>query len=147
MKILASCKVNAPKAKCFEVFSDLENLSKWVTAIQNIELLTDNKIGKGTRFKETRIMFGKESSEVMEITLFEPADHFREEASSDGLHYISDWRFLEVDEHTVVTVTFTIEARTIMAKLMRIGFLLIRSSLKKAFLTDMEEMKKAIGAN
>lgn len=146
MQVHASCQLDAPKEKCFDAFSDLKNLPNWVTAIKDIEILTEGSVGKGTRFKETRIMFGQESTEEMEVTLFEPNNHIREEVFASGLHYTTDWKFSETNSKTTVTVTLTIEAKTFPAKLMRLGFLLIKSSLKKAFLTDMEEMKKVIHA-
>ncbi len=144
MKIQAECKIPASKSKCFEAFSDLNNLSDKVTAITQIELLTPGEIGVGTKFKETRVMFGKESSEVMDITLFEPDSHIREEAHSSDIHYISDWKFTESDGQTTVSITFNVQAQTIIGKLMSLMFLFISGSLKKAFERDMEDMKKAI---
>jgi len=147
MKIEAVCIIPAPKAKCFEAFSDLNGLADLVSAITEIKILTPGEIGVGTKFRETRVMFGKESSEVMEITLFERGSHIREEAFSGGMHYISDWRFTESDGQTSVSITFCIQAQTFLAKLMKPMFLFMSGSFKKAFVTDMEEMKKAICEN
>ena len=147
MKIQAECIIPASKAKCFEAFSDLNSLADKVTAITEIELLTHGEIGVGTKFKETRVMFGKESSEVMEITLFDRDSHIREEAHSCGMHYISDWKFTESEGQTSVSISFNIQAQTILAKLMKPMFLFMSGSLKKAFITDMEDMKKAICEN
>ncbi|MAZ49412.1 MAG: hypothetical protein CME65_12705 [Halobacteriovoraceae bacterium] len=144
MQIQAECKIPASKTKCFEAFSDLNNLADKVTAITEIELLTQGPIGVGTKFKETRIMFGKASSEVMEITLFEPGAHIREEAYSGGMHYVSDWKFTEVEGETLVSITFSIKPQTFLAKLYGPLFLFMSASMKKAFITDMSEMRKAI---
>jgi hypothetical protein len=147
MKIQVECNIPASKSKCFEAFSDLNNLADKVTAITKIELLAPGEIGVGTKFKETRVMFGKESSEVMEITLFEPNSHIREEAFAGGVHYISDWKFTESNEITTVSITFNIQYQTILARLMSVVFFFISGTMKKAFVTDMEEMKKAICEN
>jgi len=147
MKILASCQIAAPKSKVFETFSDLQNLSKNVTTITKIELLNSEEIGVGTRFKETRVMFGKESSEIMEITKFEPHDNFREEAESGGMHYISDWSFFETDGYTTVSIEFTGKAVTFTGKIMGILFSFMSGSMKKAFLSDMEDLKKVLESN
>ena len=63
--------VNAPIDNVFRVYSDFANAAARIDGIENIEILTDDPIGKGTRFRETRIMFGREYTEEMEITEFE----------------------------------------------------------------------------
>ena len=144
MIIEAECKIPAPKAKCFEAFSDLLHLADKVNSIVEIDVLTSGEIGLGTKFKETRVMFGSKSSEVMEITIFEPDSHIREEARSGGVHYISDWMFTESNGDTSVTISFNIQAETFKGKLTSSIFFFLKSALKNAFLTDMNDMKKAI---
>ena len=78
-------------------------------------MLSDGEIGVGTRFKETRVMFGKESSEIMEITRFAPHDFFTEEARSSGMHYVSNWSFVENEGCTRVSIDFTGTATTSIA--------------------------------
>lgn len=72
MKVEASCQIKAPREQVFAAFTDLPNLADKVTAITEIEMLTSGPVGVGTKFKETRIMFGKESSEVRKSPAFPP---------------------------------------------------------------------------
>jgi uncharacterized membrane protein len=147
MKIQASCEIAAPIEDCFKVFSDLENLAEHVSAINQVELLTPGPIGVGTRFKETRTMFGKEASEVMEVTQFSPSEHLREEARSGGMHYVSDWHFSEREGKTRVEITFTGKPTSILARVLSPLFSLMAGSMKKAFLTDMGELKTVLEKN
>ena len=144
MKIHAECEIRAPKEKVFRVFSDLENLSKNVQAITHVEVLTPGEFGVGTRFKETRVMFGKETSEVMEVRAYSPPDSFEEEARSGGLHYVSLWRFAEKDGVTTVSIDFSGTAETFTAKILSILFSFMAGSMKKAFLADMDDLKKIL---
>lgn len=144
MKIQVECRIPAPKSICFKAFTDLNALADKVTAITKIEILTSGKIGVGTKFKESRVMFGKESSEVMEITTFENDSHFREEAYSGGVRYISDWNFSELNGETLVTITFKIKYETFLSKMMSPIFFFLSGSFRKAFDTDLEEMKISI---
>lgn len=144
MKIEAFCHIKASKREVFETFSDLENLANNVTAITNIELLTNGPTGVGTKFKETRLMFGKESTETMEITQFNPFESFREEAHSNGIDYISDWTFSEQNGTTTVSICFTSKANTLMGKLIGLLFSLMAGGMKKAFMTDMEELRNVL---
>jgi len=146
MRIEAKCQIASPKSDVFNTFSNLNDLADSVQAITKIELLTTGEIGVGTKFKESRVMFGKESDEVMEITHFSPHSHFREEAHSNGVHYISDWNFEESDNQTTVTVTFRAQAQILVAKLMGLLLFLMASSMKKAFVTDMNDLKRILEA-
>lgn len=144
MKISASCEITAPKAEVFQVFSDLRALPQNVEAITKIEILTSGDIGLGTRFKETRVMFGKEASEVMEITAFSPPDKLQEEARSSGMHYVSVWSFSESNGVTTVNIDFSGKAETFVAKVLSLIFSFMAGSMKKAFLADMNDLKKVL---
>ena len=142
MKIQAQCQISAPKDEVFKAFSDLNNLEKNVQAITKVEILSSGEeIGVGTKFKETRVMFGKEASEVMEITQFSPSNHIREEAESSGMHYISDWSFSEENGQTRVTINFSGQAKSFLAKIISPLFFFMAGSMKKAFESDMNDLK------
>lgn len=144
MKVQANCTINAAKIEVFNAFSDLKNLSNNVRAIKSIELLTPGDIGIGSKFKETRVMFGKESSETMEITQFSPSDYFKEEARYNGMHYVTEWRFIDEENKTTVSIDFSGTATTLTAKLLNVLFSFMAGGMKKAFLADMDDLKKTL---
>lgn len=146
MIISASCRIKAPRTRVFQAFADLESLPQHVRAITGIEMLTPGEVGVGTRFRETRVMFGKEASEIMEVTDFSPPSRLVEEARSSGMHYTSVWSFTEEEGVTTVTIGFTGKAETFMAKVLSLIFSLMAGSMKKAFLTDMDDLKAVIEA-
>lgn len=141
MKIQASCVINAPKSEVFNTFSDVSHLSELVTAITDIEVLTPGVVGVGCQFKETRVMFGKESSEVMEVTEFNAPHSFKEEAQSHGMHYSTEWTFTGDEDQTQVSIEFTGNPQTLMAKFFNLIFSFMASSMKKAFIADMNDLK------
>jgi polyketide cyclase/dehydrase/lipid transport protein len=144
MKVKANCTINATKIEVFNAFSDLKNLANNVRAIKSIELLTPGNVGIGSKFKETRVMFGKESSEIMEITRFSPPDSFKEEAHSNGMHYVTEWRFIDEENKTTVSIDLSGTATTLTAKLLNVLFSFMAGSMKKAFLADMGDLKKML---
>src|SRR5690606_37390928 len=83
-KIEVSRSVNAPPATVFEMLTDLEGAPRRIPAIQKIEMLTPGPVGVGTRFRETRVMFGREASETMEFVAFEPGRSYTVTAFSCG---------------------------------------------------------------
>ena len=78
--------VNASPGRTFEVFTDLANTGNIVRGIKKMEILTEGPVGTGTRFRETRVMMGKEATEEMEITEFQRGELFVHEAKSHGCH-------------------------------------------------------------
>ena len=53
-----------------QVFETLSNIN--ISGIQKVEILSDTTEGEGHRWRETREMFGKEATEDMEITHYNP---------------------------------------------------------------------------
>ena len=52
--------IDAPKEKVFNTIADIRNFSKAVPDIVKVEFVSDSMTGLGTRFKETRIISGRE---------------------------------------------------------------------------------------
>ena len=144
MKVKANCTINATKVEVFNAFSDLKSLANNIKAIKRIEVLTPGDVGIGTKFKETRLMFGKESSETMEITQFSPPEYFKEEAQSNGMHYVAEWRFIDEGNKTTVSIDFSGTATTLTARLLNVLFSFMAGGMKKAFLADMDDLKKML---
>ena len=61
-----------------------------MSGIQSVERLdggTDFAVG--TRWRETRVMFGKTATEEMEVTGMDPGTSYTVEADNHGVHYTS----------------------------------------------------------
>ena len=84
--------INTSPQRTFESFTNLPRMGEVVTAINKVKTLTNGPVGVETRFSETRTMMGKQATEEMEVTQFEPPSLFVHEAKSHGCHYISTYR-------------------------------------------------------
>lgn len=116
--ISSTTRINAPQERVFEVFADLRSAPQRIKSIIRLEVLGDGAIGKGTRFRETRKMFGKEATETMEITQFDSPRSYTVEATSCGTHYVSRFDFKPDGNATDVQMTFSATPQTFFAKLM-----------------------------
>ena len=150
---MASVKVSvtiaAPVERVFEVMTDLENAPNRVSGIKSLELLTPKPVGSGTRFRETRVMFGKEATEEMEITRFDPPRSYTVEAESHGTHYTSVLTFTprgnSPQPMTDVDMTFEGRPLTTMSKVMGAVMMpFFRKACEKAMAQDLHDLKKAI---
>lgn len=141
--IVCSVQVNADPARTFAIFTDLHHAEERVEGIKKMEVLTDGPVGKGTRFKETRVMFKKETSETMEITAFDPPTGYTVEAESCGCHYTSFFKFVPKDGGTQVTWEFNSKPLTFMAKMMSPMMIMMGGTLRKLVAKDMADIKAA----
>ena len=67
-KVSVSSKINAPVEDVFKLFTDIENVPQWVSAIKKIELMSTGPFNLGTRWIETREVLGRVDDPQMEIT-------------------------------------------------------------------------------
>lgn len=132
----------APPEVVFEVAHDFHRAAEHIQGIESCEVLTDGPIGVGTRFRETRIMFGKPSTEEMEITAFDPPHSFVLESDSCGAHFSVEHRFVGDISGTNVRMNFDTRPQTFLAKLFSpLGWLMIKS-MKKLVAADLADLKR-----
>ena len=144
MELIFESLVAAPRDRVFAAHTDLQAWPDRIEGIKKIELLTEGEVGVGTRFRETRIMFKKEAVEEMTFTAFDPPHGYTLEAETCGCTFTSVHEFIEQGDKTMVRLTMTSKANTLMAKLMTpLGFLM-KGTMKKAIQKDMEDMRAAI---
>ena len=107
MRLVLTESIAAPVATVFHAFTDLAGAPDIIQSIQKIEKIGRGPVGKGTRFRETRIVLGRESTEEMEITAFEPKLSYTVEAVSQGLAYHTTYQFRGEGARTVVSMKMT----------------------------------------
>ncbi len=72
----------------WDIITDLAASKDTIGAIQSIEILTEGQeFGVGTKWRETRTMFGKQATEVMWITHVNPGRSYTARAESHGAIY------------------------------------------------------------
>ena len=146
-----SAAIAAPPHKVFALFSDLEHAAENIGAIKKLELVTPGPMRKGTRFRETRVMYGKECTEEMEVSDFEPGKSYTVTAGSCGARFATRFDFRAEGSGTRVDVKVDATPVSLFAKLMSPLSGLMMKSMKKCFEQDLHDLKavaegKASGA-
>ena len=144
MKITFNRTINAPVNNVFQVYSDFGNAAERVEGIESIEILTGEPVGVGTRFRETRIMFGRSSTEEMEITKFNSPNMYQVDAESHGSHYTTLFYFEERGGSTHVKWEFIGTPLTFGAKMMSILGFLAKGATRKMMDKDIADLKAFI---
>lgn len=145
MKVVCKTTINAPSKEVFDVFSDIPKADERISGIKKIEFLSSKKSGKGTKWRETRVIMGKEASEEMWISSFDAPNSYAVEAESHGMKYYSKYTFDEVEGKTTARLVFTGEPQTFSAKVQGVIWKpLMNSMVKKPLEQDMQDLKNYI---
>jgi carbon monoxide dehydrogenase subunit G len=143
METSVSILINKPKEDVWEAITDFENCQNYIEAIESLEILHNPEDTLlGFKWKETRVMFGKESTETMWITAFAENEFYQARAESHGSIYTSRLSIQEEGEQTRLTMSFAGEAISFFAKVMsKLMSSMIMKSMDKALLKDLEDIK------
>lgn len=138
--------VDAPIDIVWAIITDLERSPEIIGAISHVERLDSGRnFGVGTRWRETRTMFGREATEEMVITAVEPGTSYTVEADGHGAHYVSTMRLEAIgDRATKLHMTFDAQPDGLVSKVMAntVGRLMMGST-RKALERDLTDIAKA----
>jgi len=137
-RTIVSRQINAPAATVFDAVAHIENFSKAVPGIVNIEFLTESRTGVGTKFKETRLMKGREATVELEVTEYEPNQRIRIVSDTHGTVWDTVFTVAENAGQTQLEMVMDANAYKLLPKLMNP---LIRGMIQKAIEGDMDAVK------
>lgn len=136
---------NAPQDRVFDVLTDFEHMAEHIDGIIKLEVLTEGPVGVGLRFHETRKMFGRESTELIEIVEFDPGKSSTASCTSCGATL--SWRFdlhSALEGGTDVQFSLNIKPESLFAKLAAPLSGLMMKGLKKSMVQDLEDLRPHI---
>lgn len=136
--------IAAPPDVVFARAADFEHAADFISGITKVEMVTDGPVGVGTRFKETRVMFGKEHAEEMEVVDFEPPRRYALQAHNCGCRYHTEFRFTPKGGGTEIEMTFDATPLTFVARIMSFMMRFMMKSCVKMVEKDLADLKQAI---
>ena len=107
MKIELSKDIQASIERVFDVFTGIPKTARHIKAITEIEIVSETQEGLGTRWLESRMIYGQEAIEEREISAFNPYQSFEVVSESSGAKYHAIYTFTEHEEGTRVDLVFT----------------------------------------
>lgn len=137
-------RIELPPERVFAAAADFANAPARISGIVRVEMLSEGPVGIGTRFRETRRMFGKEAVEEMTVIAFEPGRSYVLGAENHGCRYRSEIRVEPDGQGSRITMSFAGEPLTFFAKVM--GFLMkpMMKSLAKTCGKDLSDLKRSL---
>lgn len=136
--ITVTKRIHAPKELVFKTVSDIKNFSKAVPDIINVEFLTDQEYGVGTKFRETRDMNGRKASTELEVTELVENAHIRIVSDTMGTIWDSLFTVERKEDGTELTLIMDAKAYKLMSKIVNPFF---KGMVKKALEKDMVAVK------
>lgn len=131
-------QINAPVETVFDVISKAENYSTAVTHITHIEFLSEQKSGVGTRFKETRLIKGREATSTLEVTELVENERIQIFSDEGGTQWISDFTTAATPEGCRLTLQMEAKPYKFMAKIFNPLF---KGMIARAIADDMDAVK------
>lgn len=130
--------IAAPVDLVFETISDVRNFRNAVPHITNIEFVTEQQVGVGTRFKETRMMKGSEQTVELEVAEFVENDRVRMISDAGGTIWDTLFTVAADGDNTTLEMEMEIKPHTFFA---RIITPFIRGMVVKGVEADMDAVK------
>jgi hypothetical protein len=143
VRVSVTKDVAASPERTFALFTDIAGAPGRVSGILKVEMLTPGPTAVGTRWRETRKMFGKEATEEMWVTALEPGRRIVVEADSCGARMVSTFTFERTAAGTRVTMDLKSTARTFAAKLFTPLGLLFKGMARKLIAKDLDDLARA----
>ena len=111
---------SAPPERLWAIVSDLNRSAEVISGIKKSERLDDGDgFGIGTKWRETRVMFGKEATEEMEVTALDPGRSYTVFSAGRGANYTSTMSTeAGADGLSIVSMTFGAEPTGALSRIM-----------------------------
>jgi uncharacterized protein YndB with AHSA1/START domain len=136
--------IAAPPARVFAAFTDLDSMGAWMDGFVKNERLTPGAVGKGAQFRQTRKMFGREASEVFEVTEFDPPRAFALFVDGSKGSSRGGWfkiRHAMAPSGTGTALTLSVECGGASGCLALLGRFVFGPMMKKAIAKDLAAFK------
>ena len=131
----------APLDIVWDVFTDLEHAARNLSAVERVQVLTDGPFGEGTRWLETRKMYGKSVTEEMQVGEMELHKTYLVKAGSGTTRYESRYEFAAIDDRsTRVRFTFAGESSGFAKVLGNVMWPILRGKMAKELGRDLKDL-------
>lgn len=137
--------IAAAPESVWRIVTDLDGAVDVLSAVTRIERLDGGgEMAVGTRWRETRTMFGRSATEQMTVTQLDPGRSYTVTASSNGVDYTSGMSVAPVAGGTELTFSFAAQPTSLLSRLMSatMGWM-FASATRKAVEKDLADIAAA----
>jgi hypothetical protein len=146
MIVEAQVTIHGSRAAIWAAITDIENASKTIRGIENIEVVERPANGLvGLKWRETRMLFGKPATVEKWITDAAENEFYKTRAEDGGFVFLTTKSISESSGGMTLSESHESKPQGIRARLMSIPMgLFFKGVIKKALLQDLNEIKAAV---
>ena len=130
--------IKAPVEQVFDTVAHIENFSTAVPHITAVEFLSEQKRGVGTRFRETRVLRGRQATTELEVTEYVANQCIRIVSDEGGTIWDTVFTVTGVEEGTRLDMVMDASAYKLLSKLFNP---LMKGIIRRAIKGDLDAVK------
>ncbi len=131
--------IQAPAHDVFQSVAHIQDFQKVIPDIINVQFVSEQTSGVGTRFRETRLMGKREATTELEVTEYVKNERVRLIADAGGTLWDTVFDFKSQGDETHLTMTMESRPYKLLAKIFNP---LIGPMIKGAVGKDMDAIKR-----
>lgn len=124
----------------FAFVTDLDNLATWLPRVTRAEPLSQGPLSVGSRYRETRLAKGRESTVEMEVKEFEPPRTYSTGFAAGGYEATYSYSFEPEDSGTRARLAFKITGQGLQALMAPI----VSYAIKRQDNKQLKRLKAAV---
>jgi hypothetical protein len=146
MKVTVDVNIKGSKEAIWRAITDIEGSVNRISGIQKVEVLEKpENTFIGFKWRETRIMFGKEATEIMWVTEAEENKGYKTRAESHGAVYISSFDIEEKEDGCILAMGFESQAVSLGGRIMdKVFGKMMKGATEKDLRKDLEDIKASV---
>ena len=126
----------------FDFITSSDNAPKVVPSVKSMVKLTEGPVRLGTRYRETRLMNGKEQHAELEVVAYEPDQKYAMKNVTEGIETVYRYTFLPEADGTRVDLVCEVKA----SGLKKLVLPMVASILKKEDGDHLQKVKEVLEA-
>jgi carbon monoxide dehydrogenase subunit G len=144
MNIGASVQIDATREKVWRLVTDFDNWADTISGILSVEVIDQPPAGiVGLKWREERMMFGKNAFETMWISAAESGHWYETTAENHGAIYTTRVSVDDSNGKTELTMQFSARPVSIAAKAMSLMSFMFNGTIRKMLQQDLEDVRQA----
>ena len=145
MLVEAQVTINGSKEATWAAITDIENASKFISGIKNIEVVEKPASGLvGLKWRETRILFGEPATVAKWITDAAENEFYKTKAEDSGFVFVTTMSISESNGGMTLTSSHDSQPQGVVARLKSLPMFLFKGVMKKAIRQDLNDIKSAV---
>lgn len=142
MAIIVDELIDAPREQVWQLVTNPDVWEDMISGIVSVEVIDRPAQGVvGLKWREKRMLFGKEATETMWVTAAETNRWYETRAENHGAIYTTRVSLDDVDAKTRLRMEFSSRATTFVSKLMSLMAFMFNGTLRKMLQQDLSDIR------